>query len=56
MTVGINIVLHIMLLYMVTGQVNLLCDHFAVDTYAESLCYIPENNKMVYVNYTSIKK
>ena len=29
-------------------------DSFAIYTYIESLCYIPETNIMLYVNYISI--
>ena len=29
--------------------------HFAIYTYIESLCYTPETNIMLYVNYISIK-
>ena len=32
------------------------CDHFAIYTNMESLCCTPENNIMLYVNYSSIKK
>ena len=30
--------------------------HFTIYTNIKSLCYIPETNIMLYVNYTSIKK
>ena len=31
-------------------------DHFAIYTNIESLCCTPEINKMLYVEYTSVKK
>ena len=31
-------------------------DHLAIYTYIDSLCYTPETNIMLYVNYISIKK
>ena len=30
-------------------------DHFTAYTSIESLCCIPETNRMLYVNYTSVK-
>lgn len=35
---------------------RLVGDHFSYIQIVESLCCIPEINKMVYVNYISIKK
>lgn len=31
-------------------------DHFAIYANSESLCFTPENNIMLYIHYTSIKK
>lgn len=39
------------------GQMLTYCGyHFAVYSNIESLCYTPNNNIMLYVNYSSIQK
>ena len=35
---------------------SLNCGHFAKHTYIESLCYTPETNIMLHINYISIKE
>ena len=48
---------NILQLFMVMDASYTYCaHHFAIYTYVESLCCIPETNIILYVNYFSIKR